>query len=208
MATDTKHKTERPAAAHADMPIQRSAGEHREPSRWERDQWNRGSFSPFSIMRQGLDEMERWFGHWGRDWAPASGRGTMPQMGRLAQQFSGDWTPAIEAYQRGNEFVVRAEVPGMNRQDLTVEVGDDSLTIRGERRHEHEEEREGVFWSERHYGSFSRAVPLPPGTIADSAKASFNNGILEVVMQAPSAEARRGRRIDISGTSHEGGEKK
>jgi HSP20 family protein len=96
----------------------------------------------------------------------------------------------------------------MTRQDLTVEVGDDALTIRGERRREFEEDREGVFWSERSYGSFSRMIPLPPGAIADSAKASFNNGILEVVMQAPSSEARRGRRIDISGASHDDKEKK
>jgi HSP20 family protein len=65
-----------------------------------------------------------------------------------------------------------------------------------------------VFWTERSYGSFTRVIPLPPGTIADSAKASFTNGVLEVVMQAPSAETRRGRRIDISGTPHEGGDKK
>jgi HSP20 family protein len=123
-------------------------------------------------------------------------------------QQTGDWTPAIEAFQRGNEFVVRAEVPGMSRQDLTVEAGDDSLTIHGERKQEHDEDRDGVYWTERSYGSFTRVIPLPPGTISDSAKASFNNGVLEVVMQAPSAETRRGRRIDISGAPHDGGEKK
>jgi HSP20 family protein len=60
-----------------------------------------------------------------------------------------------------------------------------------------------MFWSERSYGSFSRVVPLPPGAISDSAKANFNNGVLEIVMQAPSPEARRGRKIDISGHEHE-----
>jgi HSP20 family protein len=129
-------------------------------------------------------------------------------MSPMAQQL-GDWTPAVEAFQRGNEFVVRVEAPGMNRQDLTVEAGDDSLTIRGERKHEHEENRDGMFWTERSYGSFTRVIPLPPGAISDSAKASFNNGVLEVVMSAPSAETRRGRRIDISGSTHDsGGDKK
>jgi HSP20 family protein len=178
-----------------DVPVQQS--EHRGMSRGERGA--RTSFSPFGIMRQGLDEMERWFGQMGRGW---SERGMMSRMGDMAQQF-GDWAPAIEAFHRGSEFVVRAEVPGMNRQDLTVEVGDDSLTIRGERYHEREEDRAGMLWSERSYGSFVRVVPLPPGAITDSAKASFRNGILEVVMEAPSAEARRGRRIDISGSSDE-----
>ena len=203
MASDTRHKQER---ANTDAPVQRT---HSPSHETNRNQWNRSSssssFSPFSIMRQGLDEMERWFGHVGRGWtspsanwmAPTSGRGWMSE---VAQQF-GDWTPAIEAFQRGNEFVVRAEVPGMTRQDLTVEAGDDSITIRGERKHERDEDREGVFWSERSYGSFSRTIPLPPGTISDSAKATFSNGILEIVMQAPSAETRRGRRIDISGAA-------
>ena len=152
------------------------------------------SSSPFSLMRQGIDEMDRWFSRLSgdRNWmSPSSWMHSMTGQG--------DWSPAIEAFQRGNEFVVRAEVPGMTRTDLHVEAGDDSLTIRGERKQEQREDREGVFWTERSYGSFCRVIPLPPGTIADSAKATFSNGVLEVVMQAPSQETRRGRRIDISG---------
>jgi HSP20 family protein len=186
MATDTKKR-------------ERSTGESRGTS--PRRDWDRPSYSPLAIMRQGIDEMDRWLGQLG--WGGPSGR-SFSQMG----QQTGDWTPAIEAFQRGNEFVVRAEVPGMSRQDLTVEAGDDSLTIHGERKQEHDEDRDGVYWTERSYGSFTRVIPLPPGTISDSAKASFNNGVLEVVMQAPSAETRRGRRIDISGAPHDGGEKK
>jgi HSP20 family protein len=202
MAADTKHKQDRAperTAAH-DHPVHRSTPQSRMSPRRELD---RPSYSPFSIMRQGIDEMEHWLGQigWGRG---SSARGFLSQLG----QQIGDWAPAIEAFQRGNEFVVRAEVPGMNRQDLTVEAGDDSLTIHGERKQEHDEDRSGVFWSERSYGSFTRVVPLPPGTITDSAKASFTNGVLEVVMQAPSAETRRGRRIDISGAPVDGGDRK
>ena len=145
-----------------------------------------GSLGPLSIMRQGLDEMERLIDRWG-------GRG-----GQI-----GDRSPAVEAFQRGNEFLIRADVPGMNRQDLHVEVGDDAVTIRGERREDRKEERDGVFWTERSYGSFTRVIPLPPGAITDSAKASFKNGVLEIVMQAPSVETRRGRRLEISGTPDE-----
>src|SRR5688572_22563869 len=198
MPDETKHK-ERPTGH--EHPVERSSAARRSPSS-SRD-WDRPSYSPFSIMRQGLDEMDRWFGQlgWGRG---ASGRSFLSHVG----QQLGDWTPAVEAFQRGNEFVVRADVPGISRQDLTVEAGDDSLTIHGERRQERNDDRDGMFWSERSYGSFTRVIPLPPGTISDSAKASFNNGVLEVVMQAPSAETRRGRRIDISGTPPEGGDKK
>jgi HSP20 family protein len=151
-------------------------------------------------MRQGIDEMDRWWSRMtgGGNWLsqPFSRSG----FSQLAQQI-GEWSPAVEAFQRSNEFVIRAEVPGMSRQDLTVEAGDDSITIRGERRQERQEDREGVYWTERSYGSFSRTIPLPPGAITDSAKANFHDGVLEIVMQAPSSESRRGRRIDISGSS-------
>jgi HSP20 family protein len=160
------------------------------------------SSSPFSLMRQGIDEMDRWFQRLtsGRE----SSSGTRPSWMSPASWMQaadrmGDWSPAIEAFQRGNEFVIRADVPGMTRTDLHVEAGDDSITISGERRQEQHEEREGAFWSERTYGSFSRTIPLPPGAISDSARATFTNGVLEIVLQAPSQEARRGRRIDIAG---------
>ena len=90
-------------------------------------------------------------------------------------------------------------MPGLSRDDLSVEIGDNALTIRGERKYDHEEERDGVFRSERSYGSFYRVVPLPEGAVADSAKAAFKDGVLEIVMQAPSQEVRRGRRIEIEG---------
>jgi HSP20 family protein len=161
---------------------------------WRHRRGEHDRSSPFSLMRQGIDEMDRWFSRFGtdREWmSPSSWLSSVT--GR------GDWRPAIEAFTRENEFVVRAEVPGMSRTDLHVETGDDTLTISGERKQEHREEREGVFWTERSYGSFSRVIPLPPGTIADSAKATFNNGVLEVVLQTSSPEARRGRKVDISG---------
>ena len=188
MATETRHKHERQAS---DQPSARDQG-----SQPRRDT-DRPSFAPFSIMRQGLDEIERSFG--------AALRGEWNQLRRGWQSSPlGDWSPAIEVFQRGNEYVVRADVPGMARQDLQVDVGDDAITIRGERREDRKEEREGVFWTERSYGSFTRVIPLPPGAIADSAKATFNGGVLEIVMQAPSPETRRGRRLDISGGREEG----
>ncbi len=143
------------------------------------------------LVQQMQDEVDRWASRFGlsspSNWL-AQAAGTIM-----------DWKPAIDAFQRGNEFVIRADVPGMNRTDLSVEVGDDAITIRGERKHEAEEDREGVFWSERSYGTFCRVVPIPPGAIGESAKATFTNGVLEVVMPAPSQESRRGRKIDISG---------
>ncbi|MGH2604491.1 MAG: Hsp20/alpha crystallin family protein, partial [Dehalococcoidia bacterium] len=142
-----------------------------------------------SLFRRMQDDMDRLLAGFGM------GRGSISPFGEQG----GDWAPAIEAFQRGNEYIVRADVPGLSREDLTVEVGEDALTIQGERKYDHEEEREGVYRSERAYGSFYRVVPLPEGAVTDSAKANFDNGVLEVVVQAPSQEVRRGRKVEIGG---------
>lgn len=190
MATDTRHKQQgkhdTQGKVHADDRTAPRASQYRpETRKWDAD---RGFQGPFGMMRQVQDEVDNWFGRMGLTTPTA-------WMARATDAI-GDWTPPIDAFQRGNEFVIRADVPGMTRTDLTVEAGDDSLTIRGERKHE---KHEGVLWSERSHGSFCRVVPLPAGAISDSAKASFANGVLEIVIEAPSQEARRGRRVDISG---------
>jgi HSP20 family protein len=108
------------------------------------------------------------------------------------------WAPQIETFQRGDQFVVRADLPGMKKENVNIELRDDSLTIEGERREEREEDREGFYRSERSYGSFCRVVALPEGTIPESAKATFNDGVLEVTIQAPPREVSRTRRVEIS----------
>jgi HSP20 family protein len=123
------------------------------------------SYGPFAWMRQMQDQLDRAFtGLWGStsgsSWTPETVFGPS------------DWAPAIDVFQRGNDLVIRADVPGLSKDDITVDIADDQLTIRGERRHDHEEERDGVFRSERSYGSFCRVIPLPQGAIADSAKAT------------------------------------
>jgi HSP20 family protein len=148
---------------------------------WRERGW--GS-DPYSVFGRLADHMDRWFL-------------SRPFMGGW-HSGSADWMPQVESFQRGNQFVVRADLPGMKKEDVTVEVTDDRLVLHGDRRDEHEEERDGVFSSERTYGSFYREVGLPEGAIADSAKAKFVNGVLEVTIEAPPREATRGRRIEIS----------
>jgi HSP20 family protein len=108
------------------------------------------------------------------------------------------WSPRIEALQEGNEFVIRAELPGMDPDQIIVDISDDAVTIHGERREQRREQREGAIVSEIVYGEFNRVIPLPEGVIADSATAVFTNGILEVRMPAPPSEVSRGRRLDVS----------
>jgi HSP20 family protein len=183
MANQGSARQDRPTDQSQPVSVQRSRS-GREMSRWDT-----GSFGPFAWMRQMQDQLDRAFtGLWG---------GTSGSGWTSRSSFPSDWSPAIDVFQRGNDLVVRADMPGLSKDDVTVDIADDQLTIRGERRYDHEEERDGVFRSERSYGSFCRVVPLPQGAIADSAKATFNNGVLEIVVQAPSSDVRRGRRLEI-----------
>jgi HSP20 family protein len=141
--------------------------------------------SPFDLMRRFNEDVERWFGG-------SAGLGGS----RGANQA---WSPNVEMEHRGNELLIRADLPGMDKEDIDVEVSDEAVTIRGERRQEHEDEHDGFYRSERSYGSFYRTVPLPEGSIADSAKANFKNGVLEIRVQAPPSSVSRGRKLEIGG---------
>jgi HSP20 family protein len=156
--------------------------------------------SPFALMDRVTDEMDYMFDRVFRDFglAPRS-RLSRGLFGSSARENL--WAPRIEAIQKGDRFIVRAELPGLKKDDVQVELAENSLTIRGERHEQHEQERDGYFHSEREYGQFYRAVPLPEGVIAETAQASFRNGVLEVTMQAPPAEATRGRRLEIKDES-------
>ena len=153
--------------------------------------------NPFQTLERLADEMDRIlddFGH-GRNWLLPR-----PALGRLSRPFSAGtqmWAPEIEISQQNNELVVRADLPGMKKDDVHVDVSDDGITISGERRQEQETERAGIYRSERSYGSFCRTVALPEGAIADQAKATFKDGVLEIRMPAPPEQVTRGRRLEI-----------
>jgi HSP20 family protein len=141
-------------------------------------------------MDQAFDRMLGGFGVPRRSWLARS-----PFQGFERE---GLWSPRVETFQKGDRFVVRAELPGLKKDDVQVDVSDDAITIRGERREEHEEDREGFYQTEREYGQFYRTILLPDGAIGDSAQAAFRNGVLEITMQAAPAEASRGRRLEIT----------
>jgi HSP20 family protein len=156
--------------------------------------------SPLDFMDRMSEEMDRWFDRVSRDLGfPRRSSLFRSSFGSPTRQ--GIWAPRIEAFQKGDTFTVRAELPGLKKDDVDVELTDDALTIRGERRAEHEEEREGFYHSEREYGEFSRTIPLPDGVIAENAAATFRDGVLEISMPAAPAEANRGRRLEIKDAS-------
>ena len=159
---------------------------------------------PFEFMSRVSTELDRTFNRLWRDFGLQRRRSWLPQNLFGGRTDRGIWAPRIEAFQKDDKFIVRAELPGIEKDNVEIELLDDALTIRGQRREEHEEEREGYFHSERQYGEFYRAVPLPEGAIGESAKATFQDGVLEVTMQAAPSETRRGRRLEIQDASANG----
>lgn len=107
------------------------------------------------------------------------------------------WTPDIEVLQKGNEFIVRADLPGLKKEELKIEVTDTALILEGERKREKEEKGEGFFRSERTYGSFYRTIPLPEGVKAEEAKATVVDGVLEIKMPMTVIPEKR-RRLEIT----------
>jgi HSP20 family protein len=105
-------------------------------------------------------------------------------------------------FERADKLVVRADLPGLSKDDIQLDLRDDALTIRGQRREQHEESREGYSYSERSYGSFSRQIAIPRGISPEQVDASFENGVLEVEMKMPEQSRTQRRKLEIrSGSS-------
>ncbi|HEU4634681.1 MAG TPA: Hsp20/alpha crystallin family protein [Edaphobacter sp.] len=139
------------------------------------------SANPFSIFRRMSEEMDRMFHE--QMWEGAAGA----QSG---------WSPAIEVSQRDGKFNIQAELPGLEPNDVKVEIENDSVVIQGERKSESEQKAEGMHRTERQYGYFYRSIPLPEGSKADQAQAKFRNGVLEVTVPM-SEQASNKRSIPI-----------
>jgi HSP20 family protein len=105
------------------------------------------------------------------------------------------WSPQIEVAQRDDAIVIRADLPGVSREDVRIEATDDGVAISGERRSQREEGDQRYHFAECTYGSFYRSIPLPEGADIDAAKASMRDGVLEVTI--PLEQSRRRRQIQI-----------
>ncbi|MFL6237837.1 MAG: Hsp20/alpha crystallin family protein [Thermoanaerobaculia bacterium] len=156
---------------------------------------------PFGMMRSMMDQMNRLLGDFtgsglGRSQAP--GLAAPPSSAALAPGMSqGFWYPQVEVAERGGNLVVCADLPGMRKEDVHLEIHNDFLVLRGERHQEQEQNEGGIYRSERSYGQFYRTVPLPDGVDPDQARANFKDGVLEVTIPLPQQEPRQGRRIEI-----------
>jgi HSP20 family protein len=103
--------------------------------------------------------------------------------------------PPIDVIERKDELVLRADLPGLEQKDVEVEIRDGTLTLRGERKEEHEEKNENYYRAERWEGSFYRSLDLPPGVDAERAEAKFKNGVLEIHL--PKSKESKGKKIEI-----------
>jgi HSP20 family protein len=109
---------------------------------------------------------------------------------------AGAWAPPVDLYETDDAFMVKAELPGLTKDDIHVEVHDRTLTLRGERKHEAEVKEERFHRRERAYGSFQRSFWLPTTVDANQVKASFKDGVLE--LRLPKHETAKPKRISIS----------
>jgi HSP20 family protein len=113
------------------------------------------------------------------------------------ENFPGEWSPQVDMFERNGNLIVQAELPGVKKDDVKVEIVGNQLTIEGERKEETEEKSEGFYRNERSYGSFYRMLPLPEGINTENAKATFNDGVLEISMASPKL-TQAAKRLEIT----------
>ena len=141
--------------------------------------------NPLNLMRRFSNEMDRLFGDFG----------FRPKFFEKPIETT-VWVPDIEVFEREGQFIVRADLPGLTKDEVKVGITDELLTLEGERKQIKEEKREGYFRTERNYGVFYRAIPLPEGVKAEKILANFKNGVLEVTMPLVKEE-KKVKKIEV-----------
>jgi HSP20 family protein len=157
--------------------------------------------SPFTLIRRFADEMDRLFEDFGFGFGlrmPSLLTRGHESLRREPRLVPAEWSPRVDILEREGQVVVRADLPGLTKDDIKVELTDNLLTLQGERKLEKKEEREGYYYNERFQGTFYRSIPLPEGVDASKATAEFRNGVLEVAMPAPTRPESKSRRLEIS----------
>ena len=112
------------------------------------------------------------------------------------------WVPAMDLVETEDALVLKADLPGLERDDVTIEVKDGVLTVSGERRQAHSEKADGYYRVERAFGGFSRSLSLPKGVDAEQVSASMDKGVLSV--RVPKPEERKPHRVEIGAGSLNG----
>lgn len=143
-------------------------------------------WEPVTELNTIQNEMNRLFNTFFDQPAPA-GRGGAP---------SRRWIPAMDLVETAEHYVLRADLPGLDDDDVNIQLEDNVLTISGERKTQHEQNEEGYYRIERAFGNFTRSLTLPDGIDPDTVQAHFDRGVLEI--RIPKPEQKKPRRVQIS----------
>jgi HSP20 family protein len=157
--------------------------QERQPARW----------FPTETLAQMQAEMERFFG----ERTPFASWPVFRPLFRLAEPPSA-WAPRADVYEYEGAVVVKAELPGVPKEQIEVTVEDGDLVIHGERRAEEKIEEKDFYRMERTFGTFYRRLPLPEGVEAEAIEATFTDGILEVKVPKPASVRLTPTKIAIS----------
>ena len=147
-----------------------------------------------SLLRQMRGELDDMFEQ------PFWGTSRWPQFFKAAPETQA-WSPRIEVFEKDHRLVTRAELPGLKKEDVRVEIADGQLAISGERKREFEEKKDRLFRTEREYGCFYRSVPLPEGVKPEDVKATFAEGVLEITMPIFEVKAEPVHTVEIKDAS-------
>jgi len=107
------------------------------------------------------------------------------------------FTPSVDVKETEKEFIIKAELPGVDEKNIEVTVSDDSVTIRGEKKEEKEDKGKNYYYMERSYGSFHRVIPLNAETESGKAEASFKNGVLNITVPKSAKPKTKGTKVPI-----------
>ena len=140
------------------------------------------AWSPFRELEGIRNEMSRMFG-----WPV--------RRGESESLFESRWSPAVDIIQEGDRYLVKADLPGMKKDEIEITLNGDTLTISGEKKNAKETKDDSYYRSERYYGKFSRSLVLPSTVDANKIEAAYKDGVLSVTL--PRSEEARPRQIKI-----------
>ena len=150
-------------------------------TRWQRPEL--ATWPTFGRLTNLRDEIDRLF------------EAPLAELVRNSQLLSG-WTPTLDVYEEKDHFTVKAELPGMKKEDIEVAMHEGSLSISGERKSESKHEDSEVYRAERFFGRFQRTVTLPVPVAVDKIQAQYKDGVLTITL--PKTEEAKPKRIEVN----------
>jgi HSP20 family protein len=152
----------------------------RPPRRWD----------PFEMLNELQEEMGR---RWGKEWP-----GMPSALSRRASEMPTKWAPSIDVFEKDGNLIVKAELPGVKKEDVDVMLDYGDLLVRGERKAEHEVKDEDYYRMERSFGSFYRRIPLGFEVKPEQVHAKCTDGVLEIRIPKPAEAQAESQKIKVA----------